>query len=52
MKINTLQPGKNAYDFSDDIFKYLFFRENVLKMIEISLKFIPRGPIDNIPALV
>ena len=30
----------------------LFFNENVWIPIEISLKFVPKGPIDNIPALV
>ena len=29
-----------------------FFNENVWIPIEISLKFVPKGPIDNIPALV
>ena len=36
----------------DDIFKYIFLNENVWILIKISLKFIPMGPIDNIPALV
>ena len=30
----------------------LFLNENVWIPIEISLKFVPKGPIDNIPALV
>ena len=34
------------------IFKCIFFNENVLISIEISLKFVPTGPIKNIPALV
>ena len=29
-----------------------FFNENVLISINISLKFIPKGPVNNIPALV
>ena len=29
-----------------------FFYENVLILIKMSLKFIPMGPINNIPALV
>ena len=29
-----------------------FFNENVWILIEISLKFVPKGLIDNIPALV
>ena len=29
-----------------------FFNENVLIAIKLSLKFVPKGPINNIPALV
>ena len=29
-----------------------FLNENVLILIKISLKFLPKGPINNIPALV
>ena len=29
-----------------------FLNENVWIPIEISLKFVPKGPMDNIPALV
>ena len=38
--------------FTDDIFKCIFVNENAWISINISLKFIPEGPIDNIPALV
>ena len=38
--------------FRDDIFKCTFLNENVYIFIKISLKFIPKGPINNIPALV
>ena len=38
--------------FPDDILKWIFLNENVWILIEISLKFVPRGPIYNIPALV
>ena len=38
--------------FPDDIFKYIFFIENVLISINILLKFVSKGPINNIPALV
>ena len=36
---------------SDDIFKCIFLNENVRISIKISLKFVPKGPINNIPAL-
>ena len=39
---------KDGRHFSDDSFKCIFLNENV----SISLKFVPNGPINNIPALV
>ena len=36
----------------DDVFKCNFLNENVWIPIKISLKFVPKGPINNIPALV
>ena len=50
--INTLRPRQNGRHFADDILKCIFLNENVWIPIEISLKFVPKGPIDNIPALV
>ena len=35
----------------DDIFKCFFLNENVWISIEVSLKFVPKGPLNNIPAL-
>ena len=35
-----------------DIFKCIFLNENVWISIKISLKFVPKGPINNIPSLV
>ena len=43
---------QNGLHFPDDIFKWIFLNENVWITINISLKFIPRGPINNIPTLV
>ena len=37
---------------ADDIFKCIFFNENVKIPIQISLKLVRRSPIDNKPALV
>ena len=39
-------------NFSDDIFQCIFLNENAWPLIEISLKFVPKGQINNIPALV
>ena len=37
---------------ADDIFKCIFLNENDRIPIQISVKLIPRSPIDNKPALV
>ena len=50
--IITLRPRQNGRHFADDIFKCIFVNENVWIPIKISLKFVPKGPINNIPALV
>ena len=49
---NILRPRQNRRHFADDILKCIFVNENVWIPIAISLKFDPKGPIDNIPALV
>ena len=49
---NTLRQRQNGRHFPDDIFKWIFLNENVWISINISLKFVPRGPINNIPTLV
>ena len=49
---NTLRPRRNEQHFADDIFNRIFFNENDWISIRISLKFVPQGPINNIPALV
>ena len=50
--VNTLRPRQNGPHFPDDIFKWIFLNEIVWILISISLKFVPRGPINNIPTLV
>ena len=50
--LNTLRPRQYGRRFADDTFKRIFLNENVRISIKISLKFIPRGPINNNPALV
>ena len=49
---NTLRLRQNGCHFPDDIFKCIFLNENVWISIKISLKFVPKGPINNILALV
>ena len=50
--INTLRPRQNGRHFAEDIFKRIFMNKNVRISINISLKFVPKGLINNIPALV
>ena len=50
--LNTLRLRRNGRQFPNDIFKYIFLNENIYILIKISLKFVPKGPINNIPALV
>ena len=50
--INILRPIQNCRHFADAIFKFIFLKENVWISLKISLKFVPKGRINNIPALV
>ena len=52
LPIITLRPRQNGRHFADDTFKRIFLNENVRISIKISLKFVPKCPINNIPALV
>ena len=49
---NTLWPRQHGRHFPDDISRCIFLTENIWIAINISLSFVPKGPIDNIPALV
>ena len=50
--INTLRPRQNGRRFADDVFKCIFLNENVWVSLKISMKFVPKIPINNNPALV
>ena len=52
IELNSLRPRRNRRHFADAIFKCIFVNENIWISIKISLKFVPTGPISNIPALV
>ena len=49
---NSLRAKQNGHHFADDIFKCIFFSENVLIPIEISLKFVPKSLMNSKPVLV
>ena len=52
MLFNTLRPRQNERHFADNTFKHIFMNKNVIILINISLKFVPKGLINNVPALV
>ena len=52
VNVNTLRPLQNGRHFADDISKCISLNESDWISIEISLKLVPKGPINNIPALV
>ena len=50
--INILRLRQYGCHFADDIFRCIFLNQNVWFLIKIPLKFVPKGLINNIPALV
>ena len=46
LSLNTLRPRQNGRHFPDDIFKHICLNESVRISTNISLNFVPRGPID------
>ena len=50
--IKSLRPRLNRRPFADDIFKCIFLKETAWISLKISLKFVPKVRINNIPALV
>ena len=50
--VNSSPPGQNGRHFADDILRCIFLNETFYILINISLKFVPKGPIDYKPALV
>ena len=49
--LNTLWPRQNGCHVPDEILKCIFLNENISISIGIPLKFVPKGSINNIPAL-
>ena len=50
--INSLRRRQNGRLFADDTFKCIFLNENIRIFTKNSLKFVPKGLINNIQALV
>ena len=51
-QLNSSLPGQNGGHFADNIFKCIFMNAKFGILIYISLKFVPKAPIDNISVLV
>ena len=51
-KLNILRARQHGRHFPNNIFKCIFMNANVCISIKISLKFVPKSPLNNIPALV
>ena len=49
---NSYPPGHNGQHFTDDIFEHIFLNANVNISIQMSLKCVPRGPMDSKLTLV
>ena len=52
VEVNTLRVRQNECHFADNIFNCIFLNEYVWFPTKISLKFVPKGLINNNPSLV
>ena len=52
MSYRFLRPKQNGRHFPYDVFQWIFLNQNAWISIKISLKYFPKGPVNNIPALV
>ena len=50
--INSSPPGEDVRHLANVIFRRIFLNENVRISMQISLKCVPKGPVDNKSALV
>ena len=52
LTLNTLRQRQTGWFLADDVFKCIFLSENVWISLKISLKFVPKVWINNMPSLV
>ena len=50
--INSSLPGQNGRLFADDAFRFIFMNQKLCVLIKISLKIVPKGPIDIMAVLI
>ena len=43
---------QNGHHFVDNIFKSIFLYKNCYILVQISMKYVPKGSIKNMPALI
>ena len=51
-RVNTLRLRQNGHHFTDNIFKCNFLNENLCISVQISLKFVLQGPLNNKTSLI
>ena len=49
--VNILRLRQHCRHFTDSVFKCIFFNENISILIQISLKFLSKGPVNKITSL-
>ena len=52
MSVYTFKLRQNGHHIADNPFKCIFLNETARILTKLSLKFVPKGQINNIPALV
>ena len=50
--LNSSLLGQNNHHLADGIFIFIFIDDKFCVLVELSVKFLPNGPIDNDSALV
>ena len=52
MTVKSSSPGQNGRHLADNVFNWIFVNEKFYMLFKISLKLVPKGPIDDNPALI
>ena len=50
--LKSSPPEQNGHHFADNIFRYIFVNEKFWILIQISLQFVPKCPVDRTPLLI
>ena len=52
LSFNPSSPEQNDHYFADNIVKHIFMNEKIIIFIKVSLRCLPKDPINNTPTLV